>query len=278
MRTFTAFAITLTLIVGCAHAQPATNPAQPAPPAPGAPTSLPAASNTLSPDSSVDQILDALDQRGKQLDDFTADVDLTDADAATGNDSKLIGQMKMQRLPEGDSRIRVIFDKKVVNDVTKADKSEYMLSKGWLIDRNYPDHREVRRQVLKPGQKMNLLKLGEGPFPLPLGQDKADVHRMFEVSKITASDGKENPPGTIHARLTPKEGTQFQTKFKTIDVWIDPASRMPVKIETKDPNEVATRTTELKNIRVNSKLTDEDFKLTPIDEKAWDIHEQPFED
>jgi outer membrane lipoprotein-sorting protein len=151
-----------------------------------------------------------------------------------------------------------------------------MLSKGWLIDRDYPDHREIRRQVLRPGQKMNLLKLGEGPFPLPLGQDKGDVHKMFEVSKLPA--GKDDPPGTIHARLTPKPGTQFEPKFKTIDVWVDPASRMPVKIETIDPNAVATRTTELKNIHVNTKLTDEDFKLTPIDEKAWDIHEQPFED
>src|SRR6185503_20430076 len=114
------------------------------------------------------------------------------------------------------------------------------------------------------GQKMNLLKLGEGPFPLPLGQDKADVHKMFEVSK-QSSGGKDDPPGTIHARLTPKPGTQFEQKFGTIDVWIDPHSRMPVKIETVDPNGVATRTTELKNIRVNTKLTAEDFKLPPID-------------
>jgi outer membrane lipoprotein-sorting protein len=124
---------------------------------------------------------------------------------------------------------------------------------------------------------MNLLKLGEGPFPLPLGQDKADVKKMFEVVKL-ASGGNEDPPGTIHAQLKPKDGTQFQTKFKFIDVWIDPASRMPVKIETSDTNEVAKRTTELKNIHVNTKLTDEDFKLPPIDEKGWDIHEQPFED
>ena len=273
MRTTTiGFTLAVLIVAGCAHAQPATAPAT----AP-APAALSGEAKSLSQDSSVDEILDALDQRGKQLEDFTADVELTDTDIATGNDTKLIGQMKMQRLDEGDSRIRVVFDKKVVNDVTKSDKSEYMLSKGWLTDRNYPDHREVRRQVLKPGQKMNLLKLGEGPFPLPLGQDKADVHRMFEVSKLPAG-GKDDPPGTIHARLVPKPGTQFEPKFKRIDVWIDPASRMPVRIETTDTNEVATRTTELKNIRVNTKPTEEDFKLTPIDEKQWNILEKPFEE
>jgi hypothetical protein len=259
-------ALVLGISTGCASAQSAATTA----PAPATDA------KTLSADSSVDQILDALDQRGKQLEDFTADVDLTDVDIATGSDSKLIGKVRMQRLPGDDSRIRVVFDKKVVNDVAKPDKSEYMLSRGWLIDRDYPGRKEIRRQVLRPGQKMNLLKLGEGPFPLPLGQDKADVHKQFEVTKIPP--GKDDPPGTIHARLVPKPGTQFEPKFKKIDVWVDPTSRMPVKIETVDPNETTTRTTELKEIRVNSKLTDKDFELPPIDEKQWDIHEQPFED
>jgi len=273
MRPLFGFILAIALAAGCAHAQPSSAPASPAP-APTSPGS--SESKLLTADSSVDEILDALDQRGKQLEDFTADVDLTDTDVATGNDSKLIGQMKLQRLADGDSRIRVVFDKKVVNDKTKPDKSEYMLSRGWLIDRSYPDRREVRRQVLQPGQKMNLLKLGEGPFPLPLGQDKADVHKMFEVSKLAT--GKDDPPGTIRARLVPKRGTQFEPKFKQIDVCIDPQSRMPVKIETIDPNGVMTRTTELKNIRVNTKLSDADFQLPPIDEKQWDIHEQPFQE
>ena len=265
MRTMIGFALTIGLAVGCAHAQPATAPA-------------PAADNQdLTVDASVDQILDALDRRGKELQDFTADVDLTDSDIATGSDSKLIGKIRMQRLGSDDSRIRVVFDKKVVNDVARPDKSEYMLSRGWLIDRNYPDKREVRRQVLKPGQKMNLLKLGEGPFPLPLGQDKADVHKLFEVSKLPPA-AKDDPPGTIHARLIPKPGTQFEPKFKKIDFWVDPHSRMPVKIETIDPNEVTTRTTELKEIRVNAGLSGPDFELPPIDPKQWDIHEQPFEE
>ena len=30
--------------------------------------------------------------------------------------------------------------------------------------------------MLKPGEKLNLLKLGEGPFPLPIGQKKEDVY------------------------------------------------------------------------------------------------------
>jgi hypothetical protein len=70
----------------------------------------------------VDEILDALDQRGKQLDDFTADVDLTDT---TPPRQRLEADRADEdaAAAEGDSRIRVVFDKKVVNDVTKADKT-----------------------------------------------------------------------------------------------------------------------------------------------------------
>jgi outer membrane lipoprotein-sorting protein len=258
---------TLTLLfimIGCADAQPA--PA----------TSAPAEPKKLSPDSPTDDVLDALDSRGDSLKDFTADVTLTDTDMALGTDSTLTGKIWMQRLPGDDARLRVLFDKRIVNDKPKADKTEYTLDKGWLIERSYADTREIRRQVLKPGQKMNLLKLGEGPFPLPLGQDKADVHRMFEVNKIEPKP--EDPPGTIHAQLIPKPGTQFEPKFKKIDFWVDPASQFPVKIQTLDPNETTTRTTELKDIKINTDLVDKDFVLDPIDEKKWTIHQQPFED
>jgi hypothetical protein len=267
MRTGIGSFLIVCLSVGCATAQPAPT---------SAPASASSSPKALGVDSPIDDVLDALDVRGKDMSDFTADVTLTDTDTAMGTDSTLVGKIAMQRLPGGDARLRVTFDTKIVNDKKKADKTEYLLSKGWLYDRNYVDHREVRRQVLKPGQKMDLLKLGEGPFPLPLGQDKADVHRLFEVAKIPP--GKDDPAGTIHVQLTPKPDTQFATRFKTIDFWVDPSSRFPIKIQTIDPNETTTRTTELKEIKVNTNLADKDFELTPISEKEWTIREQPFED
>ena len=103
----------------------------------------------LSPASDIDDVLDALDARGKSLSDFTADVSLTDVDNANGTDSTLSGKIWMQKLPGDDARLRVTFDKKITNGKEKADKSEYTLDKGWLIDRKYADRQEIRRQVLR---------------------------------------------------------------------------------------------------------------------------------
>src|SRR5262249_49430108 len=121
----------------------------------------------------------------------------------------------------------------------------------------------------------NLLKLGEGPFPLPIGQKKEDVHAMFEVKKIDAK--KDDPADTVHIELTPKAGTRFEKKFKTIDVWVGSKDNMPHRIETLDPNETTIRTTDMSDVQVNPGLGDADFALPKIDEHTWHLHEEAFE-
>ena len=291
MRNIIGSWLIVAICAGCAAAQqnspqpasPGVNPtpaeapaapqaATPAAPAGAAPA---AAAGALTPESSVDEILDALDRRGDELKDFTATVTLADTDTALGNETKLTGRMWMQRLGQDDARLRVNFDRKEVNEKVSNDRQEFMLTGGMLTERNYPDTLEVRRQILQPGQRMNLLKLGEGPFPLPLGQDKADVHKMFDVKKLPPA--ADDPPGTVHAQLVPKKGSQFEERFATIDFWVDPQNRMPVRIVTQDPNGTTQRTTELKDIKVNANLTDADFQLEPIDEKQWTIRSQAYD-
>jgi outer membrane lipoprotein-sorting protein len=99
---------------------------------------------------------------------------------------------------------------------------------------------------------------------------------MFEVKKLPPAT--DDPGGTVHVQLIPKEGTDFKSRFSTIDFWIDPASVMPVRIVTQDPNGTTTRTTELKDIKVNTGLGDKDFQMPPVDEKQWTIRSQAYED
>jgi outer membrane lipoprotein-sorting protein len=99
---------------------------------------------------------------------------------------------------------------------------------------------------------------------------------MFDVKKLPPA--ADDPAGTIHAQLVPQKGSQFEDRFSTIDFWVDPQSRMPVRIVTQDPNGTTQRTTELKDVKVNANLTEKDFQLEPIDEKKWTIRSQPYED
>jgi outer membrane lipoprotein-sorting protein len=233
----------------------------------------------ITPASDLDTILDALNARGKDLTDFSCDVTLHASDMRTGQDTAQIGTVVFQNRPGGDSRIKVAFDKRQTDvgnghPITQKQRLDYLLDRGWLTDRDYQKKLEVKRQVLKADQKMNLLKLGEGPFPLPIGQDKEDVKKQFKVTK--AEPAADDPKGTVHITLVPKAGSQLERRFKKIDVYIDMATNMPGRIDTEEKGGTA-RSTELSHVKLNSGLKDDAFTLTNIDNEGWNRREEPFQ-
>jgi len=230
---------------------------------------------TLTPDSSTDEVLDALDQVGQGLKDFDAKVSMGEEDSVQGGGFKRTGRVSYRVTGEGNASVHVVFDRRIVGSKAQDKKVEYLLADGWLTDRDYDRKVEIRRQVIKPGQKVNLLKLGEGPFPLPIGQKREEVLKLFDVKKIPAA--KEDPAGSAHLELSPKQGTSFDRKFKTIDVWVDSKSHFPVRIETFDKNETTTRTTDLSDVRVNPGLKDADFELPKIDDH-WQSTQEDYAD
>jgi len=270
------------LTAGWAAGQAATpiiNPTAPgaAPPAGQAPAAAQAA---LPADATADQVLDALDRRGQDLRGFTAKVKLTETDEGTQLSSTRSGRAWYQKKGAAgdDARIRVLFDTRLdeKKQAEQAEKIEYMLDNGWLTDRDYQKRIEVRRQVLRPGEKINLLKLGEGPFPLPIGQKKEEVKKLFTVTRVKAA--KDDPPGTVHLLLKPVKGSQFARKFSSIDVWVDAKTHFPRRIDTLDPKETISRSTELTDVQVNPDMSDADFTLTRIPPDQWNIHEEPFKE
>jgi hypothetical protein len=285
--TLIAWAVLSLALIGCTS-DAAAQDAQPGPD-PQAPRVEPHGSSnakdtlgTIAPPPppavSVDGILDALDRQGDQMKDFTADVALTESDEVTRESFTRAGKVKFQRLPDDDARIYVIFETRQSGEgKARPEKIEYLLEKGWLTERNHRRKENVRRQVLKPGEKINLLKLGEGPFPLPIGQAKEDVKEMFEVTVIPPA--LTDPTGTVHGRLKPKPKTQFERRFSAIDVWVDPAAQMPRRIETLDRNEQTRQTTDLKEVKANVGLADADFRLDAVNAKdGWKLRDEPYEE
>jgi outer membrane lipoprotein-sorting protein len=234
----------------------------------------------VGPDTNLDGVLDALNARGQDLRDFSADVALHTTDDRTGQDTAQIGKVVYQRRDGGNSRIKVAFDTRKVDDgdgkapVTQKQRLDYVLDNGWLTDRDYQKKLEVRRQVLRPGQKMDLLKLGEGPFPLPIGQDKAEVKKQFDATKVPPT--ADDPKGTAHVRLVPKPGTAFAKRFRQIDVYVDAKTSMPARIDTVE-KAGTTRSTELTNVKLNAGVTDDAFALPSIDNEGWNRREEPYE-
>lgn len=228
----------------------------------------------LTPDSSLDQILQAMQARGEGLKNFTADVSMEDLDNTTGNDPSRTGRIWYDRADDGKVRTRILFDRKILDERVIPEKVEYLLKDGWLTDRNYASKIEINRQVLRPGEQLDLLKLGEGPFPLPIGQDPNEVKRLFEVEKRDPGDNA--PPNTIHLHLVPRPNTDMARRFSSMAFWVDLKSHMPVRIVTMDPNMTTVQTTDLTNMQVNQGIADEHFVLEDISRQDWTRRDEPY--
>jgi outer membrane lipoprotein-sorting protein len=261
------------LVVSGLVAQDAVVPSPTTPGELAAPVPQVAGMGKLSGDSSVDQVLDALDQRGKGLKDFSADVTLAETDKTLGDTTSRKGTAVYQKKGDENARIHIVFNSKQQGKKITNNKREYLLDNGWLTDRDYDQKTEVRRQVLRPGEKIDLLKLGEGPFPLPVGQPRESVLKAFEVTKGTPA--KDDPADAVHIVLKPREGTSFARKFATIDVWVDLKTEMPKRIQTLDVSGTTQRRTDLEIKSVNGGLKDGDFVLEPI-EGDWNRHDEPY--
>jgi hypothetical protein len=254
-----------TIVSGCSASHAA---------GPQAPPDQRTGDGLLAADAPVDEILDALHKVGEGLKSFDADVRLTETDAALGTDVVWTGRAWYQKLGEGEARLRVSFDRSIANERTRTARREYLLAGGRLQERDYGRRLEINRQVLRPGEKINLLRLGEGPFPLPIGQPKEEVRRMFEVEKKPLA--AEDPEQTLRLELTPRQGTPLARRFSLVRVWVDPKSHMPRRVETE--SDTQTRATDLDNMRLNPDLTDADFTLPKIDEDEWSIRDEPYSD
>lgn len=245
------------------------------------PTSQPP---VLSADSSLDNILLALQRRGDDLTTLKARVLLGEEDPGLGKSITRIGQIWVDRSVAGEPKVRVQLLYKVDSekpDERIDDKIEYLLSGDWLVDRTYGAKSESHRQIRKPGEKLDVLKLGEGPIPLPIGQAPEEVRRQFEVSLLPAAtemvNGRKLPAECLVVELRPRRETSLQKRLESITLWIDPKLSMPIAIETRAADGVTTKSTVLQDLKLNEPVQPTDFTLDPID-PGWSVSRESFKD
>lgn len=220
--------------------------------------------------SSLDTILDGLEARGRDLNTLHAAISKSEADASLGEDTETrAGRLWYDRRGDRDVRIRVSLDTLTINNKPRPDRIEYMLLGGTLTDRNYRSRVEVQRVVQKPGQKIDLFKLGQGPFPLPIGQPKTAVYEQFEVTEKPA--GADAPANTALIKLTPKPDTDMARRFAWLEVWVDQNDFLPRQIKTLNVQGSTLTTTILSDVKLNTPLGDDSFKLEKVNEKEWTI-------
>jgi hypothetical protein len=261
------------LAISCAHAAdaPSASPAPSGSTTQSSPSSQPA-TNPAASGKTLDQWLDALHDVGADLKAFTAHVSLTDYDVASNVASTRTGAIHY-RVKDGAGQIHISFVDRQVDKIKYNDeKKDYLLVDNRLTERDFSAHKDIYRKIGEAGKKTNLLRLGEGPFPLPIGQDRADVLRLFDAKLMPPA--KDDPENTVHIQLIPRQDNhQFGDKYASLEVWVDQTTHFPRKMTAVERDDAGgnTHTTEITQLDLNSPAKDEDFILPPQNDPNWQI-------
>jgi hypothetical protein len=129
------------------------------------------------------------------------------------------------------AKFKVHFDTKITGSRKRKLDEEHLFDGRWYVELQSRTKTITRREIRREGEKSDPYKLGEGAFPLPFGQKKADILAEFEVTRVP--DKKDDPAQTDHLHLVPRPDTNTGRTYKTLDFWVarsgDQAG-LPVKV------------------------------------------------
>ncbi|GEM_PF-1464597 len=87
-------------------------------------------------------------------------------------------------------KFMVQFDRSKIGDqVNQMDKKSFLFDGRWFVERNERLKTISRKEVFRTDEATDPMRLGDSPFPLPIGQKKADILERYEVELLEANDG-----------------------------------------------------------------------------------------
>lgn len=152
-------------------------------------------------------------------------------------------------------KFAIVFDELWIGDVVRKDQEVYVFDGQWLVEKNFKEKMFIKRQVVPPGERFDPLRIGEGPFPIPLGQRKADIQKRYATTLLPAGDGlkaaddaseddrkdiekrRAHTAGSWQVKLEPKPEFARDDEFKEIRLWYKrgaDGNLMPVMSRTVD--------------------------------------------
>ncbi|MBI4581344.1 MAG: hypothetical protein HY718_16705, partial [Planctomycetes bacterium] len=170
-----------------------------------APASAPAPA-LVAADVRVDTILTQLERRGEQIKDIQAEISFTKTDQVIEDKQVFKGILRFKE-EKPNPRFFIRFDKFIQEGVEREKKEWHVFDGEWYIEAREKTSTIVKRQIVRPGEQVNVFRIGQGPFPLPFGQKKADILQNFDVKLIDPQP--TDPKNTDHLECTPKPDTDM---------------------------------------------------------------------
>lgn len=277
-------ALALGVACGAQDVPPPAAPPSSAPASLAAPASAPVVDTQPALDPTIDRILSRLEAR--EVHDLRAKVswklwyvgDLEE-DAQTRS-----GQIWYQR-GRPVAKFLVHFTQKIAGNRRHTLDERHLFDGRWYVEMKSETKTFERREIRRPGDTTDPFKLGEGPFPVPFGQKKADILREFEVALVPPAEGetaRDEPREADQLKLVPRPGSSMFERYKEVRVWVareGPFHGLPVKVYsakkegTGRVNSYLTLTFE--EIKLNEGFSGSIFELRPP--AGYEVFEERLE-
>jgi len=141
----------------------------------------------------------------------------------------------------------VYFDSLVAGKQKRDEKRQFVFDGEWYAERDFANKQFTKRRIVAPGQQGDPLKIGEGPFPVPIGQAKADILNRFSAELVPFADGLDDAAagrafmqGTYQLKLTPREKSPEARNFKVLRLWYRQEDLLPRMALSLAPDDTAT--------------------------------------
>jgi hypothetical protein len=162
----------------------------------------------------TDELLERLERSHTDLRDFQADIVYHKWDNVLKRTEIRTGEVIYQVKPGGSKRFAILLERLIVRNRAR-------------------DH--------PPDKQFDPLKLGEGPFPLPVGQPAEEVRARFNVRRLHVPQDEalaerlagRDLDGLL---LEPKPDTPQADEFEQAEIFYDRESLLPVGVSVTEAN------------------------------------------
>lgn len=277
------------LCVACVSAQvvPPEDAVQQSTPSP-APSTAPAPAPAAVPapatsSESVGLLLDRLEARGRTMRDFSASVVVEQFDALTEEREVRRARVVMTGGEGKKKAIGIVIDEFIdASGRGATDGRRFLFEDGWLIEMDPARKQVVKRQLARAGESFDPLRLGDGPFIVPLGQPRAAVEREFVVSDASVPDHgffkslRSAADGLRALHLVAREGTEAHRTMRSVTLVFDGTTLAPRGVEVLKPNGDTERVL-LRESAIDGGLDAKQAEVITLpDMNGWRVDERPL--
>lgn len=206
----------------------------------------------------VERILTDLERRSDGLRDIRCGVRYVEDDRINLTKRTKTGSILFQ-IVELNPRFFIQFDKTVTDEI--LGKREWYLFDGrWLSEAVERVKQVTRREIVRPGEKIDLFDLETAPFPLPFGQKKETILRNFEVQLVAPTDG--DPKNADHLVCIPKPESPLYGEYDQLDFFVHKEIHLPIRIVVTRNKGLEINTADFPDLSeksINTGVTRKDF-------------------